>query len=62
MKKNKKIEINAVKLKRVIQDEFYEKTKSMTPEQLRAFHKKEASTGSFLEFWKRIQAKTSKKR
>ena len=59
MKKNKKIEIDAVKLKLKIQNELYEETKNMTPKQLRAFYKNEASTGPLSEFWKRIQSKTS---
>ena len=61
MKKNKKIEIDAGKLKRKIQNELYEKIKNMTTQQKRIFYKKEAITVPLSEFWKRIQGKAPKK-
>ena len=61
MSRKKTKEIDPVELKKKIQSEMHNETKSMTTEQKMAFYKKEAGSGSLGKFWKQIQSKPSKK-
>ena len=61
MNKKKNIEVEPVELKREIQAELFDETKSMTSNQKRDFYKKEVASGPLSKFWKSIQPKGPKK-
>lgn len=59
--KAKKKEFDAVEMKCKIQEEIYEETKNMTPEEESVYFKKSVETGPFAEKVRRIRARQQKK-
>lgn len=59
--KAKKKEFDAVEMKCKIQDEIYEETKNMTPEEEGEYFQKSVETGPFAEKARRIRQQQQKK-
>lgn len=56
-----KKKFDCVEMKNKIQEQLYEKTKELTPEQEIEYYKKQLETGPFSEKWKAIQKRQIKK-
>lgn len=60
--KTKKKAFDAVEMKCKIQDEIYEETKNMTPEEKREYFRKSVENGPFAEKVRRIRQRQQKKK
>lgn len=61
MKANNKT-FDAVEMKNQIQEQLYEITKNMTPEEQRAYYRQQTETGPFADKIKRIKEQQAKRK